>query len=192
MPARGPRCRGYNHAAAPRLVAVGWKYLVSFGQLVDAGLQMKSEFRRHGTLTAERRVAMTKLTLSMLSGTTLVILLGAASALGQKGLVVEKNVEFARGESSATVKGVVESPLDSHIFHIRARAGQTMVVQMISSRPLRDAYLCVNYPLTETGENEGVCKKRRYKIKLPRDGDYEIYIEAIRARIPYTITITVK
>ena len=135
---------------------------------------------------------MTKPTLSLLSGTILVILLGAASALGQKGHVVEKNVEFARGQSSATVKGFVETRLDSHIFHIRARAGQTLVTQMISSRPLRDAYLCVNYPLTDAGTNEGVCKKRSYKIKLPRDGDYEIYIEAIRDRIPYTITISVK
>ena len=135
---------------------------------------------------------MTKPNLSVLSDTILVILLGAVSALGQKGTVVEKNVEFARGESSATVKGVVDTRLDSHIFHVRARAGQTMIVQMISSRPLRDAYLCINYPLTEKGENEGVCKKRKYQIKLPRDGDYEIYIEAIRDRIPYTITITVK
>jgi len=135
---------------------------------------------------------MSKPILSLLGGTILVMLLGAASTLGQKGQVVEKNVEFTRGQSSATVKGVVETRLDSHIFHIRARAGQTMVAQMISSRPLRDAYLCINYPLTEKGENEGVCKKRRYHIKLPRDGDYEIYIEAIRDRIPYTITITVK
>ena len=139
----------------------------------------------------QRRARMTKPTSRLLSG-TIVILLGAASAFGQKGRVIEKNVEFTQGESSATVKGVIESRLDSHIFHVRARAGQTMVVQMISTRSLRDAYLCVNYPLTETGENEGVCEKRRYKIKLPRDGDYEIYIEAIRDRIPYTITISVK
>ena len=116
----------------------------------------------------------------------------AVSALGQKGQVVEKDVKFAPGKSSATVKGVVESPLDSHIFHLQAKGGQTMIVQMTSPRPLRDAYLCVNYPLTETGENEGVCKKRQYTIKLPRDGDYEIYIEAIRAQIPYTITVSVK
>ena len=135
---------------------------------------------------------MTKPNVTLLSGTVLVILFGAASALGQKGQVVEKNVEFARGQSSATVKGFVESRLDSHSFHVRARAGQTLVTQMISSRPLRDAYLCVNYPLTEAGKNEGVCNKRKYRIKLPRDGDYEIYIEAIRDRIPYTITISVK
>jgi hypothetical protein len=139
-----------------------------------------------------KRVGMTKPNLSFFSGTILVILLGAVSALGQKGTVVEKNVEFPRGQSSATVKGVVDTRLDSHIFHVRARAGQTMVAQMISSRPLRDAYLCVNYPLTEKGENELLCKKRSYKIRLPRDGDYEIYIEAIRDKIPYTITITVK
>jgi hypothetical protein len=57
---------------------------------------------------------------------------------------------------------------------------------------LRDAYLCVNYPLNEQGQNEGVCKKRKYTIKLPRNGDYEIYIEAIRDKIPYTIKISIK
>jgi hypothetical protein len=132
------------------------------------------------------------MTKRLLSGTILLMLVGAGSALGQKGQVVEKNVEFARGRSSATVKGVVKDRLDSHIFHVQAKPGQTMNVRMISSRPLRDAYLCVNYPLTEKGTNEGVCEKRSYKIKLPRDGDYEIYIEAIRDKIPYTITISVK
>jgi len=135
---------------------------------------------------------MTKRALGLFIGALLGFQLGALSAAGQKGEVVEKNVSFTHGQTSATVKGIVQSRLDSHIFHVRARAGQIMIVQMISSRPLRDAYLCVNYPLTETGKNEGVCEKRKYNIKLPRDGDYEIYIEAIRDRIPYTITISVK
>jgi hypothetical protein len=135
---------------------------------------------------------MTKSMVSLLRGTILMILLVAASAYGQKGQVFEKTVKFPRGQSSVTIKGVVQDRLDSHIFHLQARAGQTMVVQMISSRPLRDAHLCVNYPLTERGENEGVCEKRQYTIKLPRDGDYEIYIEAIRDKIPYTLTISVK
>jgi IstB-like ATP binding protein len=51
---------------------------------------------------------------------------------------------------------------------------------MISPRPLRDAYLRVSYPLTKTGNDEGLYGKRQYTIKLPRNGDYEIYIEAIR------------
>jgi hypothetical protein len=128
----------------------------------------------------------------MFGSSILIVLFATISAFGQKGQVVEKEVRFAKGKSSATVKGVVDDRLDSHIFHVRAKAGQTMNVQMISPRPLRDAYLCVNYPLTETGNNESVCNKRRYAIKLPRDGDYEVYIEAIRDRIPYTITISVK
>src|SRR5262245_21190688 len=135
---------------------------------------------------------MNKLTLSLLTRAILMISFVAISAFGQKGTVVEKDVRFARGKSSATIKGIVEDRLDSHISHLRAKAGQTMRVQMISPRPLRDAHLCVNYPLTETGNNEGVCEKRQYAIKLPRDGDYEIYIEAIRDKIPYTITISVK
>jgi hypothetical protein len=121
----------------------------------------------------------------------LLYLFVAATVFGQKGTVVEKDVTFARGKSSATVSGLVESRLDSHIFHVKAKAGQKMTVVMKSARPLRDAYLCVNYPLNE-GNNEGVCNKRSYKITLPRDGDYEIYIEAIRDKIPYTITISIK
>jgi hypothetical protein len=128
----------------------------------------------------------------MFGRSVLIVLFATITAYGQKGQVVEKEVRFERGKSSAVVKGIVEDRLDSHIFHVRAKAGQTMNVQMISPRPLRDAYLCVNYPLTETGNNEGVCEKRQYTIKLPRDGDYEIYIEAIRDKIPYTITISVK
>jgi len=128
----------------------------------------------------------------MFGRSILIVLFATISAFGQKGEVVEKEVRFARGKSSVVIKGIVEDRLDSHIFHVRAKAGQTMNVQMISPRPLRDAYLCVNYPLTETGNNESVCKKRLYTIKLPRGGDYEIYIEAIRDKIPYTITISVK
>jgi hypothetical protein len=86
----------------------------------------------------------------MFGRTVLIVLLATTPAFGQKGEVVEKEVRFARGESSAVVKGIVEDRLDSHIFHVQAKAGQTMNVQMISPRPLRDAYLCVNYPLTKT------------------------------------------
>ena len=135
---------------------------------------------------------MTKQNYKLLFLTLLMLLFGTISALGQKGSVVEKNIEFKRGSSSATMKGVVEDRLDSHIFHLRAKAGQTMSVRMISPKPLRDAYLVVNFPLTANGENELVSNKRRYVIKLPRDGDYEIYIEAVRDKIPYTITVSIK
>jgi hypothetical protein len=119
------------------------------------------------------------------------LLFGVLAAFGQKGDVVEKQIKFAKGSKSAMVKGLVRDRLDSHIFHIQAKAGQTLSVKMISSRPLRDANLCVNYPLNDAGRNEGVCGKRQYKIKLPRSGDYEIYIEAIRDAIPYTIKISI-
>ncbi len=135
---------------------------------------------------------MKRITLGLLTAIILLILFGANAVFGQRGTVVEKEVKFARGSSSATVKGLVEDRLDSHIFHVKAKAGQTLSVQMISSKPLRDAYLCVNYPLNEQGQNEGVCKKRKYTIKLPRNGDCEIYIEAIRDKIPYTIKISIK
>ncbi len=114
------------------------------------------------------------------------------SVFGQKGTVLEKQIKFAKGKSSATVKGMVRDRLDSHIFHLKANAGQTMKVVMTSSRSLKDAYLCVNFPLTDSGQNETLCEKRSYLITLPRNGDYEIYIEAIRDKIPYSITVTIK
>jgi hypothetical protein len=121
----------------------------------------------------------------------LIFLLGISSVFAQKGEVVEKQVKFRKGATSTTVKGIVRDRLDSHIFHIQAKAGQTLFVKMVSSRPLRDANLCVNYPLNNAGRNEGVCGKRQYKIKLPRNGDYEIYIEAIRDPIPYSLQISI-
>jgi hypothetical protein len=121
----------------------------------------------------------------------LLFVLGIITVFAQKGEVLEKQVKFAKGATSTTVKGLVRDRLDSHIFHIQAKSGQTLSVKMVSSRPLRDANLCVNYPLNDAGRNEGVCGKRQYKIKLPRSGEYEIYVEAIRDAIPYTIKISV-
>ncbi len=120
------------------------------------------------------------------------LFLGILSVFAQKGEVVEKQVKFAKGTTSIIVRGLVRDRFDSHIFQLKAKVGQTLSVKMISSRPIKDAYLCVNYPLNDTGKNEGVCEKRQYKIKLPRSGDYQIYIEAIRDNIPYSITISVK
>lgn len=130
--------------------------------------------------------------LALICVTTFMLLFGASSVSAQKGRVVEKTVEFARGRSSAILTGVVDDRLDSHIFYLKAKAGQTMTVRMTSSRPLRDSYLVVNFPLTESGESETVSNKRAYTIKLPRDGKYEIYIEAIRDKIPYTINVSIK
>ncbi|MBC7798850.1 MAG: hypothetical protein H7Z37_18430 [Pyrinomonadaceae bacterium] len=134
---------------------------------------------------------MMKNTILFLIGIT-IFMFGASSVFAQKGRVVEKTVEFARGRNSAVLTGVVDDRLDSHIFYLKAKAGQTMTVRMTSPRPLRDAYLVVNFPLTENGENETVSNKRGYTIKLPRDGKYEIYIEAIRDKIPYTINVSIK
>jgi hypothetical protein len=114
------------------------------------------------------------------------------TVFGQKGEVIEQEIRFVRGKSSATVKGVVADRLDSHIFYLTARAGQTMSVTMNSARPMRDAHLVVNFPLTDAGENETLSGKRKYVFTLPRSGKYEIYIEAIRDKIPYTITVTIK
>jgi len=119
----------------------------------------------------------------------LMILFAAAAADGQsKGTVVEKEIKFAKGKTSAIVKGTVESRIDSHIFHVKANEGQTLKVVMTSPKPLRDAHLCLVIP----GGEEPLCEKRNYTLKLPKTGDYEIYIEAIREPIRYVITVSIK
>jgi hypothetical protein len=58
----------------------------------------------------------------MFGRSILILLFATISAFAQKGQSVEKEVKFARGKSSTVVKGIVEDRLDSHIFHVRAKA----------------------------------------------------------------------
>lgn len=113
---------------------------------------------------------------------------GSPGAFAQKGTNVEKRVRFARGKSSATMKGTIADRLTTHEYKIGARAGQTLTVKFTS--PRRDVDVCIVYP--GGGAPENSCGRRAFSVTLPGDGDYSIIIDSKRENTSYTLTVTVK
>ena len=109
----------------------------------------------------------------------------SSAAFGQKGDVNEKQIRFARGKNSATVKGVIRDRMTSDLYRVRARAGQVLTVVFTS--PRKDVDVCVLSP-------DGVdsCGKRSYSLKLEADGDYEVLVDGHRENIRYTLTVSIK
>lgn len=106
-------------------------------------------------------------------------------AFGQKGDVNTKQIKFARGKTSATVKGVIKDRMTSDLYRITARAGQVLTV--VFSSPRKDVDVCV---LSPGGQDS--CGKRKYSFKLETDGDYEILIDGHRENIRYSLTVSIK
>jgi hypothetical protein len=106
----------------------------------------------------------------------------------QKGTNVEKRVRFARGKSSATMKGFIADRMTTHEYKIGARAGQTLTVAFVS--PRKDVDVCIVYP--SGGEPENSCGRRSFSVRLPDDGDYSIIIDSKRENTSYTLTVSVR
>ena len=109
----------------------------------------------------------------------------SAAAFAQKGETVEKRIKFARGKSSATVKGFIADRLTSNLYFVSARRGQTLTV--IFNSPRKDVDVCLLFP-----DKRDYCGRRKYSFKLETDGDYEILVDGKRENIPYTLTVSVK
>ena len=118
----------------------------------------------------------------------IITMLGALTVFGQKGETVEKQIRFARGKSSATVKGFIADRLTTHDYKIEAKRGQQLTVQFVSAR--KDVKVFVLLPNQDLyPENPG---KRIFTLTLPEDGEYIIHVEPVRDKIPYTLTVSIK
>lgn len=115
----------------------------------------------------------------------LVILVFSFAAFGQKGETREKRIKFARGKSSATVKGVITDRMETHLYRVGVRAGQTVTIAF--SSPRKDIDVCVHTP-----DNQDFCEQRKYSLKMKTDGDIEILVDGHRENIRYTLTVSVK
>ena len=117
-----------------------------------------------------------------------VLLLAASSALAQG---VRKKVRFAKGASSATIKGaVVRGDRDRYI--VGASGGQTMTVTISSleKNAVFQIYLAGEQETLE-GAGEGDDATRWSGI-LPANSDYVIVVGGTRGNASYTLKITVK
>jgi hypothetical protein len=109
----------------------------------------------------------------------------------QKGTVIRKRVEFARGRNSATFKGSAEWGT-SYIYLVRARAGQAMTVE-IKGAP--GVTIRTPDPNHVFNIDQGDGEDKRWSGDLPATGEYKIIvshtIDGVVAA-PYTLKITIQ
>lgn len=124
---------------------------------------------------------------------TVVLAMSMAAASTLAVAQVERRpVQFAQGASSATLKGTLEG--DRTVDHVlRARAGQTMSVNLVSRHGA--LYFNVLPPGSETALHVGSTDGNLWRGRLPADGEYRVrtYLMRSAARrgesAAYTLTI---
>ncbi|HQR70154.1 MAG TPA: hypothetical protein PLE54_06100 [Burkholderiaceae bacterium] len=104
------------------------------------------------------------------------------------------NVAFAKGASSATLKGSIKGYQD-HSYLVDARAGQTMRVTLTSTKG--GAEMNVFAPGNETAISLGAVDPYDVSVVLPATGRYKVQVYQMRASARrgetanYTLTIRV-
>jgi hypothetical protein len=117
----------------------------------------------------------------------------SSGAFAQKGTVVRKNVTFAKGASSTTIKGAAVWGT-SYVYTLRAKAGQRMTIQL-TGKPDFDFSLIIP-PEADgeqpAGETQGV---KRWSGTLNDSGTYKIVVSHTvdgLTNTPYTLKISIK
>jgi len=114
--------------------------------------------------------------------------LAAASVLAQG---VKQKIRFAKGSSSATVKGAVIRG-DRDRYYVGARKGQTMSVKITSEED--NAVFQVYLPGEEKalpGADDGD-DARDWSGELPADAEYVIVVGGTRGNASYTLKVSVE
>lgn len=114
------------------------------------------------------------------------LLMWSSLGLAQKGTNVEKRISFARGRSSATVKGFIADRMTTHEYKVEAKAGQTLSVSIASKK---DVDMCLSYP--DGSSPDDSCGKS-LSATLPADGDYSIIVDSKREDTSYSITVSIR
>lgn len=115
---------------------------------------------------------------------TIALLLGVAASLplpciaaGEAGTVQRQTVQFAKGKSSAQLRGSLKGDKDAE-YAVNARAGQTLAVALKSKNG------SLNFNLTPRGAKEsmfiGGSQGTQASVVLPADGDYLVQVYLMR------------
>jgi hypothetical protein len=102
------------------------------------------------------------------------------------------NVAFAKGASSATLKGSIKGDQD-HSYFVDARAGQTMTVTLAATKG--SAEMNVWAPGNDTALSLGAEDPYNVTVELPTTGRYKVQVYQMRASARrgetanYTLTI---
>jgi len=106
----------------------------------------------------------------------------------------ETVVAFAKGASSATLKGSIKGDQD-HSYLVEARAGQTMTVKLAATKG--SAEMNVYAPGNDTAISLGADDPYNVTVVLPASGRYKVQVYQMRASARrgetanYTLTVAV-
>ncbi|HMQ05143.1 MAG TPA: hypothetical protein PKD26_14580 [Pyrinomonadaceae bacterium] len=119
----------------------------------------------------------------------IVVLLATSSVLVEADGVT-KRIRFAKGKSSATVRGaVIRGETDTYI--VGARAEQMMSVSVSSLE--NNAVFTLQGPdgdyLQDAGEEDDA---RGVTVSLPYNGDYRIKVSGTRGNATYRLTVAIR
>ncbi len=115
----------------------------------------------------------------------LIAILFAIPAVAQDRTTVDRQIRFARGSISSVVSGKIARGT-SHVYRVRARAGQQMAVVLKTGN--KTSFTISN---RDAGILEGADGVRRTLVELPETGEYEIQIGTDVAA-NYTLEVTIK
>lgn len=103
--------------------------------------------------------------------------------------VVTKQVKFARGQNKATLRGSARYAM-SYVFNLRAKAGQTMEINLAGNNS--ELTFSLTSPDGETIEDAFGVKE--WAGELPQSGNYSIVVvmndESARS-VPFTLGVKI-
>ena len=107
----------------------------------------------------------------------------------------EQRVRFERGRTSAVLKGAVTNSEQEnyHAYRLRVGEGQRLIVHLAS--PVKDARFLLSMPDDLNAENDrGEAELKDWEGRIPASGDIviTIYHRGAKARMPYTLEVTVR
>ena len=110
---------------------------------------------------------------------------GPAAQCRHADRLIQKQIRFARGRTTAVVKDTVRL-CTSHVYSLQARAGQTMSVNLATGN--RTSFTASG---PSVGTLEGADGVKSWSGELPEDGDYSIQI-GTDVTAAYTLEVTIR
>lgn len=136
-------------------------------------------------------------TTAMLITLALLAAMTPTPASGQKGTIIRKRIQFARGKSTMTVRGNATWGT-VYAYSLRASAGQTMTVRVRGKADFQ-IYPPGARPNADTTPEEialeGAVGVKQWSGELPTTGNYEIWLnmsEMYAESVPYTLEVTIR
>ncbi len=138
-----------------------------------------------------RRASIFNFAVSLCLVTAFVIALPTTIVEAQRGTVVTRQVRFARGRTSTTLRGTATWGT-SYRYLLQANAGQTMSVR-VTGAPT--ATVMFYPPEAGTEPLDGAEDVQRWSGVLPETGRYAIFVSQTGIEgnsAPYTLTISIR